>query len=273
MRPNAYGCQSLKNIRGIVHCHTNLSYDCQVTLPELSDQLRREGFHFVALTEHTQGVTRETYSEFLANCRKETRDDFVVLPGLEFRCEEGIEIAGLGLWEFMEGALVADVVARVRNQGGYAIWVHPKKRGEADRMLDCDAVEVLNGKVDGVVAPDLSMVRMVRESSEGQRRRHMIFGLDFHSFEQGRHVWTECAVSRLDARSVLESLREGRFWNCVAHGRISSSGEMTFSTRARLQALRWAYLRWNGARETAPPPIQRALSLLGEPIVKLIKRI
>ena len=261
--------------RGIIHCHSDLSYDCKVSLPELSRQLRSEGFHFVALTEHALGVTRKAYEDFVARCRDETSDEFVVLPGIEFRCEDGVEIAGAGLWEFMEGNDAGSVVSQIHAQGGYAIWVHPKKRGyKIDRLLECDAVEVLNAKVDGTVAPDFELLNRVLEArqTEGRSSPQVIFGLDLHNLDQLRDVWIECAVRKLDAQEILASLGEGRFWSCVPQGRVSANGEMPRITRLRLELLRWAYLKWNSGRSRVPASFRPAIQSLSRPFIKSIKR-
>ena len=221
------------------------------------------------------GVTGEAYQEFAAKCRQLSDSNFVVLPGIEFRCEEGIEIAGVGLWEFMEGERVTTIVPQIRSRGGYAIWVHPKKRGyKFDRLLDCDAVEVLNAKVDGAIAPDFDLLDRTCNASElrGGLSRHVIFGLDLHNLEQPRDVWIECAIKKLEPDEILESLRAGRYWSCVPQGRVSGTGEMDRFTRARLKLLRWAYLKWNSGRARIPDSVRPAVESLGRPFIKSIKR-
>lgn len=256
--------------RGIVHCHSKLSYDSKVSLRELRDQLRSDGFDFVALTEHTLGVSPEAYSDFVAECNSLSSDNFAILPGLEFRCEDGIEIAGFGLWEFTEGSRVAEVVRKIRNQKGYAVWVHPKKRADRfERLLDCDAVEILNGKVDGTIAPDFDLLHWAL--ADQCSKPHVIFGLDLHTLQQPRGVWLECSVTDLEPRTVLEAVRSGRYWNRVARGRISSAGIMSLSTRIQLKTLGKLYRSWDGMLNNAPSPIRKILSGTAKPLIQLIK--
>lgn len=259
--------------RGIIHCHTNLSYDCEVALPDLCTALRQEGFSFVALTEHAQSVTPESYQRFVGECGGQSSELFVVIPGLEVRCNDGIEIAGVGITEVVSPGTPAQVVARIRQLGGYAIWVHPLKRGRwPGRLFDCDAVEVLNGKVDGTIAPNLTFLRRVRRHRREGGRIHAIFGIDLHDLEVPRDVWIECDTWALTAKHILEALREGSFVSRVVKGAVSSAGRVPFSQRLPLFALRCAYIGWNSVRAALPGRLQTGLVKLSRPFIRVIKK-
>jgi predicted metal-dependent phosphoesterase TrpH len=259
-------------LKGIIHCHSDLSYDCRVPLAELRRALRAEGFSFVALTEHTRGVTSESYAAYVAACRAHSDAEFAILPGLEVRCDDGAEIAAIGVGEFISEGPVAAVVSRVRELGGYAIWVHPWKRGRAAQWLECDAIEVLNGKMDGTVAPNFLLRREAIRHIGERKTPHLIFGLDLHSLDQPRAVWLECDAAGLDARHIAESIRRGRYASRVAHGGMSSRGEVAFLDSLRLRSLRGAYLAWNRMLPSQPGKLRSALLWLSRPLVRLMAR-
>ena len=260
-------------VKGIVHCHTDLSYDSHVSLADLCAALRREGFGFVALTEHSNGVTARDYGRFVAACRRESNGGFVAIPGLEIRCSDGSEIAGIGISEVPHSGRPSVVIAKIRKLGGYAIWVHPlKRRRPRRRFLNCDAIEILNCKIDGALAPNLTLLTRVRNRRRRQEQVHAIFGLDLHDIQTPRYVWTECRVSKLTVGAILDSLRAGRFVNRVANGTVTSSGRLGLVDSLRFGVLRAAYLFWDMALRITPGALRTLLSQSTRPLVKAVKR-
>ena len=260
-------------VRGIIHCHSRFSYDGKLELGDLCSLLRNEGFDFVALTEHTLGLDPSRYREVVDACRQHSDDKFLAIPGLEFRCENGLEMAGLGLSEWLEDKPAAEMVTSIREAGGVAVWVHPNKRSRWEGpFLECDAVEVMNGKEDGVLAPNLPLLSNYhRERREG-RGFHAIFGLDFHNPRQTRNIWTECEVDALSAEAILESLRQGRFVNRVAHGAMASDGEIRSLDYFLMASLRIAFRSWSALLRVVPGSLRNALLTASRPVVRVLKR-
>ena len=259
-------------VKGIVHCHSELSYDCKTTIGELRDFLAGQGLQFVALTDHDRDVTAEGFRDFAARCLEQSDADFVVIPGIEVRCSDGAEIAGLGVRDLPERGTPERVVQRIRELGGYGIWVHPRKRKRPiASLLESDAIEVLNGKLDGTLAPDLSLVRLVRKERAGGRVVHAIFGLDMHDELQPRSVWIECDTSELGAEAIVDSLRRGRFVNRTRWGRVNSDGTMSASSRISHTALRWASRGFDGLLSRLSGRPRSALVAVSRPIVRLLK--
>jgi predicted ATP-grasp superfamily ATP-dependent carboligase len=260
-------------VKGIVHCHTTYSFDGAVNLSELCAMLRREGFGFVALTEHARGISAADYERFVQACRDESSPSFIAIPGLELRFANGLEIAGIGISKLPTATEPNEASAQIRELGGFAIWVHPHGRGKWEGpLVDCDALEVLNGKVDGGVAPNRSLVRWVRRERAGGRKLLGIFGLDFHITEQPRGVWLECLVSRMSAPAIVESLREGRFVSRAAHGAMSSSGRIGIVDHFSFAILRAAFLIWRMTLAQVPAWARDALIAAARPVTRILKR-
>jgi len=260
-------------VKGIVHCHTRMSYDGTVNLPDLCALLRREGFGFVALTEHAQGISAADYERFVQACQEESSTSFIVIPGLELRFSSGLEIAGIGISKLPTATAPEELSAQIRALGGFVIWVHPHGRGKwKGPLLDCDAVEVLNGKVDGGVAPNFSLVRTVRRERRSGKKLFAIFGLDFHSTDQPRGVWLECRVPQMTAPSIVESLREGRFVSRVAHGAVSSSGRIGILDYLLMAMLRFVFLGWKLTQASVPSWAKRRLVAAARPLTRILKR-
>ena len=262
-----------RKVRGIIHCHSTYSYDGKLKLAELCDLLRREGFEFVALTEHTQGLTDKQYQELITECQAQSDHGFLAVPGIEFRCHDGMEIAGLGLPRWIEDSQSSTVAAAIRSAGGFSIWVHPFKHGVwPGAFPDCDAVELLNGKVNGTLAPDFALQKAYGEQRRQGRSFHAIFGLDFHHLRQTRQVWTECEVEELSQPALLKALREGSFVSRIAHGTMSSAGEIQKWDYYKMFILQRAFLAWGTILRSAPSGLRNSLVSLSRPVVRMLKR-
>jgi predicted ATP-grasp superfamily ATP-dependent carboligase len=259
-------------IKGIVHCHTTLSYDGEVKLSYLCNYLRQRGFSFVALTEHPRGVSARDYEEFVRRCREASDGNFVVIPGVEFRCDDGVEIAGVGVSQFVNGRTPDQVVAQIREQGGFAIWVHPwRNRRWRGSFLDCDAVEVLNLKVDGTLAPNLSLLRRTVEERKSGRHFYAIFGMDFHGLLQPLSTWVECQVADSTPTAIIEALRKGRFVSRVPYAAMSSSGAVGAIDYALMVLFRTAFLAWAGLLRSVPGWVRNWLVALSRPALRLVR--
>jgi predicted ATP-grasp superfamily ATP-dependent carboligase len=260
-------------LKGIVHCHTTTSYDGKVSLSDLCAMLRREGFDFVALSEHAQGLSDEDFAEFVESCRKHSTADFLVIPGLEVRCGTDVEIAAIGVTEVPPPVGPAELAPWVRERGGFAIWVHPFKGGLwSGPFLDCDASEVMNGKLDGTLAPNLSLLRSFRRERRAGKRCFAVFGLDFHDLWQPRQVWVECAVSEKKAGAIVDALRQGRFTNHVPWGTVSSGGRIGLLQWPLFILLRSAYLVWRTILRAIPAGWRSSLISASRPAVRILKR-
>lgn len=260
-------------VKGIVHCHTTLSYDGEVPLGDLCQLLRKQGFGFVALTEHPRGVSPADYEDFVRRCREASGKDFVAIPGLEFRCDNGVEIAGIGVSKWLQAGAASQIVAQIRELGGFAVWVHPWRNGpRKGPFLDCDAVEVLNLKFDGTLAPNLGLLRRTVKEREACVRFYAIFGVDFHDLTQPLSAWVECQVPEATPDAIVAALREGRFASRVPYASMSSSGAVGFMEYTQMVLFRAAYLAWRGILRNVPESVKRCLVLLSRPIVGILRK-
>lgn len=259
-------------VKGIVHCHTTLSYDGEVELRDLCSMLRERGYGFVALTEHPRGLSAEDCDRFVRQCQELSDENFVAIPGVEFLCEGGVEIAGIGVTQLLDSKAPDEVVSRIRRLGGFAIWVHPWRKGRwSGPSLDCDAVEVLNLKVDGPMAPNLGLLRRTARERRAGSNRYATVGVDFHDVSQPFTAWVECTVPEMTAAAIIEALKDGRFVNRVSRVKISNSGATSAFDYGQIVLLRFAFLLWSGLLRSLPDSVRKRLVALSRPIVGLMK--
>lgn len=258
--------------RGIIHCHSRFSHDGQHSLAELCQAFKEQGFQFAALTEHSAGISKEVYAEFVAQCEELSSEDFVLVPGLEILCTDGIEIAGIGLEEIVEPGNPDHVVAAIRQAGGFSIWVHPKKRGPLPaKPYASHAIELLNGKEDGTVAPDLTLLRRIIR----WRRRYdffVVMGLDLHVLGAPLNIWTECRVPHLSPSALVNALLLGNFSSHATRIDVSSSGAVRSGLYVKICLCRFAYLFWNRFLQILPDGVHRGVIALSRPLVRKMKR-
>lgn len=248
-------CDNYFWVRGIIHCHSTWSYDGQNSLEELCLEFQKQGFRFVALTEHSHGITKASYREFVSLCERLSSAIFLVVPGLEILCPDGTEIAGVGLDIVVPPGSPAQVIEGIKRAGGFAVWVHPKKRLKLpNKPFQSHAIEVLNGKEDGTLAPPISLFREVKK----WRKKYsffMIVGLDLHGLGAPLNVWTECYVSKLSKENIMEALFKGNFINLISGTSIPSSGAMKFKDNVYFVVVRIIYLLWNLFLKILPKPM------------------
>jgi len=134
-------------VRVDCHLHTVASGDAVTTLDQLAERAARECLDVVFITDHNEISAAAAASELGVR----------VIVGEEIRTPDG-DIIGLFLTERVPYVLpVAEVVTRIRSQGGLVYAPHPFDEGRSSlgRVLPglcaagaVDIVEVFNAKIE-----------------------------------------------------------------------------------------------------------------------------
>ena len=140
---------STGRVRVDCHLHTAASGDAVTTLEQLAERAVRERIDVVCIADHNETAAALAASASAVNGPR-------VIVGEEIRSQEG-EVIGLFLTERIPYVLpVAEVVGRIREQGGLVYLPHPFDRarrslcGAADQLCAdgmADIVEVFNAKI------------------------------------------------------------------------------------------------------------------------------
>jgi predicted metal-dependent phosphoesterase TrpH len=136
-------------IRVDCHLHTAASGDAVTTIEEVADRARQHDIDVVCITDHNVTSAAVAAAERDIGVR--------VVIGEEIRTPEG-DVIGLFLTERVPYVLpLAEVVSRVRGQGGLVYLPHPFDPGRsslgdaAERLCAgglADVVEVFNAKIE-----------------------------------------------------------------------------------------------------------------------------
>jgi len=202
---------------GIIHVHSTFSRDGLCSIADLADFARKAGFRFVGLTDHAEDLSTEDLARFHQLCRRHSDEFVVMLPGLEFRCRDGLHLLGLGVASPILSNDPIAVATHIRREGGLAILAHPSRsdyRCPPELWAVLDGIEVWNAAYDGRYVPPLPGFRVLQQA---QRVNPFIFGFggaDFHGLQRPPGVVLQLALdgrATVDHHMVLQRLRAGRF--------------------------------------------------------------
>lgn len=140
-----------KTIKGVIHFHSNYSYDGHDRIQDIVAFLRNRGCSFVFLTEHDDDFTDLKMERFVEDCEAASSEDFLVVPGIEFRCGNKVHILGLGLKNFFRCEDPKKVAEKINELEAKAIIAHPVRYADNvdyELIKLVDGVEIWNGNKD-----------------------------------------------------------------------------------------------------------------------------
>lgn len=226
---------AVKRLHGVVHCHSDHSFDGQCSYAELRAFFEARGVSFVCITEHIEHLDQEKVDAILRACESHSDGHFRFLPGIEM---DYFKIYFIGL----RGASVDFSSHEAQFNSLYpdarmCVFAHPiKARYRYPQWLidRCDAVEILNTRYDGrhYFRPQSErLLRSVRRSRPGAVA---VAGMDFHrpGDDSAVHLVLERHIPLTDD-AIVEEIRSGRF---DIHLRGARLCDMSASERALRRA-------------------------------------
>lgn len=220
----------MRDLRGALHVHSSHSTDGEVDLAEVASLFRREGRHFVCLTEHAGDLDAGRMASLVRRCGDLSDGGFCLIPGLEFESREGLHVLGVGLSRFVPGRSVREIISAIHAQGGLAILAHPP-RG-AERLLAGledlpDGLELWNTKYDTRYAPRLHRFALLHRLRTLKRDVWGYCSVDFHWRSQCRTASLLVRAERVASAAVLDALRAGRFTCAVGRATVQCRGDLS----------------------------------------------
>lgn len=203
-----------KYYEGIVHAHTTRSFDGQLSYPELKDFLQKQGLSFICVTEHIEGLDQAQIDTIIDECRTNSDDNFLFIPGIEMDC---FFICFLGIShvivDFSDNRAVFHSLSKSARM---CIFSHPiKARYKYPQWLidQCDGVEVLNTKHDGEHYLRPQSEKLFREISKTRPQIVAVAGMDFHNRKNYTPIRLRLQqAGPLTTEFVLDALRQNHFF-------------------------------------------------------------
>jgi hypothetical protein len=203
-----------RKLKGALHIHSSISYDGIMSVEELSLFFKRKKFDFVLITEHSENVSDGVMNRLVDECRRFSSSEFLMIPGLEFSCRDGLHILGLGANKISESDDPLEILHHIRQQGGVAVLAHPTKKEysfDGAWIEELDGVEIWNSAYDGKFLPQPKPMKMFKRLSEQNPRLIPFVGMDLHREENYYDVGLRIKGDNLNERQILQHLKTGNF--------------------------------------------------------------
>jgi len=199
-------------MKGIIHAHTReFSYDSKVSFQEIKEFCKKMGFSFVGLTEHSESMNKSKMKEFVKKCKKMSDKSVLFIPGLEFLTNEGYEVLGIGIKNFLQKSTLEETVKFIRKNKGVAILAHPCKYKKLPKNLDVDGIEILNFEYDGFF-PCPKSLELLKELRKKNKNVFGFFGLDIHRKIHFRNNFIEIKC-KMNEKKLVQNFKKGYFQN------------------------------------------------------------
>ena len=204
----------MPDIKGIFHVHSDYSYDGRHSLNEIAEYARRRGYAFVVMTEHSDTFDDNKMTEYINECRSRSTSDLILIPGIEFSCEGGFHIIGLGISGFISSSDPVGVVEAIHSQNGIAILAHPSRYAYkiAENLLNAmDGIEVWNAVYDGRYVPGHRSLSFLNNVNKTGYSLLAFGGLDLHKLSELPNIYLTLSDCDLDENAIMHHLRNGHF--------------------------------------------------------------
>jgi hypothetical protein len=223
----------LKYLKGALHLHTTLSHDGKLSLDELAIFLRGHGYDFICITEHSYDINRDDMLAQSEKCAQLSSSDFLIIPGIEFRCHDDIDILGYGVIEPIESDDPVEVIAHIRKYNGVPVLAHPMIR---NYPLDSIWVSLLDGAEiwnngEGKYLPQARTLKKFSEFLKWQPKLKAFFGIDLHRPTTYFPIATMIQANENNRIEILKALGAGEFHLQSPYLSMDSSGKPGLLTR------------------------------------------
>ena len=239
----------MNKLRGVMHVHTDLSHDGLHSPQELQQLFIRHNLQFACLTDHSQDVREEQFENLRKQCRDLSDPDFVLIPGIEYSCDGGVHIMGIGISHITRATAHAEVINHIHTHNGLAVLAHPTKDRyplSHDWLGLLDGVEIWNRAVDSKYLPQTVSIRTFFDLKKEHAHLTAFFGLDLHRERSYQDHAMEIEADSCDLDRIVQALKSGRhrcvsrFFQVSAHPEIGPGKLATVAFfRMALNSLRW----------------------------------
>jgi hypothetical protein len=238
-------------LRGAIHVHTTLSHDGTLSLEQLVEFLKKQRFDFVAITEHSYDINQQSIAALAAECERISTPEFYVMPGIEFRGHDNIDILGYGVTKTTDSIDPATIIKHIQDCGGVAVFAHPTVR---NYPIDKEWVKLLDGaeiwnRQEGKYLPQVVTMRRYLQFKGWHPEILAFCGLDFHRIASYYPFTTIIDAAKNDRDTILDSLRNGKFRAESPWFQVGSNGHINIIKRIFIYTCRTLLNIIKNARE------------------------
>ncbi|UCE24394.1 MAG: hypothetical protein JSU74_14095 [Candidatus Zixiibacteriota bacterium] len=231
---------SRMTLRGALHMHTTLSHDGSMSLDELVGFLKSKSYDYIAITEHSYDVDDGSMQDLVERSQRMSTADFLIIPGLEFRCHGWLDIIGYGVTQLCDSDEPAAVIDHIHSHDGVAVLAHPNIR---DYPIDnqwvsmLDGCEIWNVSNEGKYLPQSGGIKKYQQLVADSPGLLAFTGLDLHRPESYCNLSTMTYVHDKTGDGIIGALKEGAFRSESPLFSVGSDGDISAAGRFRVGAL------------------------------------
>ncbi len=220
--------------KGIIHVHSNYSYDGYHTISEIAEWGKKRGYSFICMSEHSETFDEKKMLNYVEECKNVSTSGLLIIPGIEFSCNNGLHILGLGIKEFIHSSEPVEIVQFIKEQNGLIIIAHPSRYNyqiPLNLIGYVNGIEIWNAAYDGRFIPNPDSIALFRKID----RRYAFFaygGLDFHKISDNFNI--EIIVFCNEIKNILLALQNGNF--------VMSNSYFTIDSLCRLSQIKYAQI-------------------------------
>ena len=220
----------MKHFKGIIHVHSDFSYDGQHSLKEIAVFAKKRGYHFVGMSEHSDTFNEEKMAEYLKECQKVSSPDCLIIPGIEFTCDQNLHLIGLGVENYIDSKDPFVVARHIHEQNGVTIIAHPSR---SDYQLPInlasavDGIEVWSVAYDGRFVPNNHSLNLIKKMRKENVSIIAFGGQDLHRIMDNCNVEITVSGNGGSRLTILHALKEGHFTVSNFYFRLDSRNELS----------------------------------------------
>lgn len=226
-------------LKGVVHVHSTFS-DGEFTLAELRTAFLASGCAFVCITDHAEFFEASDLDKYRMQCAALSDYRFCFVPGLEFRCEQGMHILGYGVTSPVETEDPQEVIQHIEANGGIAVIAHPKETAfewiNSFSTLPA-GIEVWNSKYDGRYAPRPGTFQLLARLQERRPDMRAFYGQDLHWKKQYRRLFNLVDCRARVPKYILNAFRYGQYSASKGELKLPSNGRLPQPALDRFECL------------------------------------
>jgi hypothetical protein len=224
----------MKDFKGIIHVHSNYSYDGKHSIDEIAAFARQRSYAFVGMSEHSDTLDSDKVKRMRDECRRASTPDCLIIPGIEFTCLDNLHLIGLGVRDYDSSKDPLVINDFIQEQGGVAIIAHPKRyqyQIPSELLSAVNGIEIWNSGYDGRFVPNDQSLKLLKSGRERQKFLLAFGGQDLHQIDlRYRQVHLKVHCDRLVSDAVIGSMRDGNF--------VISNGYVSVEAQERLDFLK-----------------------------------
>ena len=209
--------------RGAFHLHSRYSYDSEIPISEMAELLKQRGFSFALMSEHVyhraenRCLSEEELRNFIADCRRYSSPDFLMIPGLEFSCcDNKVHIIVTPLSEpFALNPIdnISKVIEAAHRRSALAVLVHPffaeaYRRLTKEAWAHLDGFEVWNYGYQKWHGPSPAQYLKFRRWFKDLPELKAFAGIDLHRKSEVGEVFMEMELPELKQEWVFRKLKD-----------------------------------------------------------------